>query len=205
MEKSWVLFLKFQFGVPRSTFYSESHALDSSDSAQRLCVQKGQIHVVNKSFIWQPGQLWCVDIIPLFLSMHPPNSCSFFSFSSWTTTLLLFSCLSLLSCCWCFWGTNAHWTGEHPVSLLFFCLSFAFGCYSLDRILKNRTVTKNRHGFLLCATSWKYVLLQTQSENSPMTMGLLTLAVSGFEFSEFSSGRTFLIFIYVLFYETLKL
>lgn len=179
-------FLKFQFGVLHLTRNSESHAIDSSDSAQRLCIKKGQIHVVNKSFIWQPGQLSCVDIIPLFLSIHPPNSCFFFSFSSFDTSshifylpLLLFSCLSLLSCCWSFWGTNVHWTGEHPVSLVFFGLSFSFGLYSLNPILTYRTVTKNRHGFLLCAISWKYVLLQTQSEKSPMVMVLLTLAVSG--------------------------
>lgn len=96
-------FLKFQFGVLHLTLYSESHAIDSSDSAQRLCIQKGQIHVVNNSFIWQPGQLWCVDIIPVFLSMHPPNSCFFFFFSSYTTSshIFTFHCSSSPVCICC--------------------------------------------------------------------------------------------------------
>lgn len=98
------------------------------------------------SLIWQLGLLWSVDIIPLFLSMHPPNSCFFFSFSSCTTSshICTFRCSSSPVCLCCLYRSFV----EHHVSLVFFCLSFSFGCYSLIPILKYRTVTKNPHGFL---------------------------------------------------------
>lgn len=181
---SWVIFLHnfpiahsrrnvsvqsvWKIWVLRLTPHSESHAANPSSTARHLCIRKGQIHVKDKSFIWQPLQLWDWQDSSFFLSIHPPNSWFSFSFSlssflvlyaplhhltffllSLTPRLFfVFVCLVDLSEVLIEAGPV-----EHPVSLCLF-LCFAFLILSVSNLLtKSPNNGKRLKTFLWFGTS----------------------------------------------------